>query len=110
MTDHSQEIVLSILPGDSDRHRVVLLHRASFGNSAVLLRRESFSEAVGWFEQSSIELSPDQVGHLKQALGSVPMSRARPAHGQGRGCRAAVCPPASDEQVASISMWSQNVG
>ena len=73
------ETILSVLQGDNESSRVVVVHRRGFGVSGLVLRRESYSEAIGWFEQSSIEMSPDQVGQLKQALGTVPMSKAKPA-------------------------------
>lgn len=73
------ETILSVLQCDGDQGRVVLVHRQSFGSSELLLRRESFSEDVGWFEQSTIELSPGQLGQLKQALGVLPATKLRPA-------------------------------
>ncbi len=73
------ESILSVLQCDGDQGRVVLVHRFAFGKSEVLLRRESFSEDIGWFEQSTIELSSGQVGQLKQALAVLPTPKARPA-------------------------------
>lgn len=72
------ESILSVLQCDGDQGRVVLVHRLAFGQSELLLRRESFSEDIGWFEQSTIELSSGQVGQLKQALAVLPTSKARP--------------------------------
>lgn len=98
------ETILSVLQGDDELSRVVMIHRRGFGTNAVVLRRESYSEAIGWFEQSSVEMSPDQVGQLKQALGSVPMSRAnppRPSFGRRYD---------SGTAAMSISMATQNVG
>jgi len=71
------ETILSILQGDNDHNRVVVVHKRGFGTNCLLLRRESYSDAIGWFEQSSIEMSPDQVGQLKQSLGAVAMSKAK---------------------------------
>lgn len=72
------ESILSVLQSDDDQGRVVLVHRFAFGKSELLLRRESFSEDIGWFEQSAIELSSGQIGQLKQALAVVPTAKARP--------------------------------
>ena len=72
------ETILSVLQHDGDHDRVVLVHRQTFGNSQIMLRRESFSEDVGWFPQSTIELSPGQLGQLKQALGVLPGAKSRP--------------------------------
>ncbi len=71
------ETILSVLPGNSEHDRVVMVHRRGFGVNTVILRRESFSEAIGWFEQNAVELSTDQVGQLKQSLGVLPSSAGR---------------------------------
>lgn len=77
------ETILSVLQSDGDVDRVVLVLRQAFGHSQIVLRRESFSEDVGWFPQSTIELSPDQLGQLKQALGVLPAAKSRPALSSG---------------------------
>jgi hypothetical protein len=71
------DVILAVLSDERDDERVVLVHRREFGNHQILLRRESFSDDVGWFEQSSVAISPDQVGQLKQALGLLPGNRLR---------------------------------
>jgi hypothetical protein len=98
------ETILSVLQGDDDTSRVVLVHRKRFGYSGVVLRRESFSEAIGWYEQSSVEMSSDEVGQLKQAMGLVAMSRAKPA----KTTFARSVDSAGD--TLSISMAAQGVG
>ncbi|HBJ38002.1 MAG TPA: hypothetical protein DDZ51_25245 [Planctomycetaceae bacterium] len=98
------ETILSVLEGNDELSRVVLVHRRGFGANAVVLRRESFSEAIGWFEQSSVEMSPDQVGQLKQALGTVPMSKVKPPRTSfGRRYE-------SGSYAMSISLATQNAG
>ena len=98
------ETILSVLQGDNDSSRVVVVHRRGFGASGLVLRRESYSEAIGWFEQSSIEISPDEVGQLKQALGTVPMSKAKPARSTaGRRFD-------SGQHAMSIHLVAQNAG
>ena len=55
---------------------------------------ESFSDAVGWFTQSQIHLSPDQVAHLKGVLGpAVPA----PASRASQRASAAAAHPAAEE-------------
>ena len=71
------DVILAVLSDERDDERVALVHRREFGNHQILLRRESFSDDVGWFEQSSVAISPDQVGQLKQALGLLPGNRLR---------------------------------
>jgi hypothetical protein len=98
------ETILSVLQGDNELSRIVLVHRHGFGASGVVLRRESYSDAIGWFEQSAVEMSPDQVGQLKQALGSVPMSKAkRPRTSFGYRDN-------SGSYAMSVSMVAQNAG
>jgi len=91
------ESILSVLQCDGDQGRVVLVHRFAFGKSEMLLRRESFSEDIGWFEQSTIELSSGQVGQLKQALAVLPTSKARSI----RRWPAAATPSTGSDAVAS---------
>jgi hypothetical protein len=96
------ESILSVLQCDGDQGRVVLVHRQSFGNSEVILRRESFSEDVGWFEQSRIELSPGQLSQLKQALGVLPATKARPTTQSNWGSSAPAKPcKSSDREVTA---------
>lgn len=100
------ETILSILPGSSDHDRVVVVHRRGFGVNDVVLRHESFSEAIGWFEQNAVELSTCQVGQLKQALGVIPSSAVRRRSGCGP------CPRLADasDQPVSLRFVAQNVG
>ncbi|WP_162006776.1 hypothetical protein [Roseimaritima sediminicola] len=73
------ETILSILPGQSDDVRTVVAMRHGDDGATIELRQESFSQAVGWFMQSRIELTGDQVGGLRQTLGLVPSRSARPS-------------------------------
>lgn len=105
------DVILSTLSGETATERVVLVHRQNFGGQSVILRRESYSEDVGWFEQSSLELSPGQVGQLKQAIGVLPMSRVQRAAGPVAGCPAGSCAADCDAGTAvCLSMVAQNVG
>lgn len=98
------ETILSVLQGDHESNRIVVVHRRGFGTSGLVLRHESYSEAIGWFEQSSVEMSPDQVGQLKQALGTVPMSRVKPPRPSvNRRFE-------SGQHAMSISLATQNAG
>ena len=35
------------------------------------MRQESFSDDIGWFTQSHVDLSPDQIAQLKCVLGPL---------------------------------------
>ena len=76
MTPDFKEAVLSILPGERDTERVIVVLRLGdslpereFGTT-LELRRQSYAEGIGWFTQSSVPLNPSQVAGLRQALGS----------------------------------------
>lgn len=73
-----RETVLSVLEGESPQQRVVVVMRQFDGGGSELgLRRESWSENVGWYVQSCIDLSTDQITELRAVLGVVPTSRPR---------------------------------
>ena len=88
------ELILSTLPGDREDQRVAVVLRQEAGQSVVRLCQQTFSEAVGWFTQSSVDLAPDQVAGLKNSLGSTeaahmtgrirPVSRISGSSGQAR--------------------------
>jgi hypothetical protein len=82
------ETVLSVLPGVSANDRVMVVHRLTTGGvSELVLRKESWSEKVGWFDQGSVELSPDQVRDLRASLGSEPRYRVRHKDFSTEKCR-----------------------
>ena len=78
---HTRETTFEILESESptDRVAVSMVRCGTTGESRVRLRQESFSDAVGWFTQSQIDLSPDQVAQLKSMLGLTAMRPTRPS-------------------------------
>jgi len=81
-----RETVLSILDGHDEAHRVVVaLRHFVTGSTQMVLRHESWSEDVGWFAQSTIEMSAAQVSGLRATLGvqAAGLASASPAC---RGC------------------------
>lgn len=70
----ARETILSVLPGPTDQTttRAVVALRHTGDDTAIELRQESFSPAVGWFVQSRLDLSAEQVAGLRQTLGCVP--------------------------------------
>ncbi|MEL6895422.1 MAG: hypothetical protein AAFP90_04895 [Planctomycetota bacterium] len=70
------EILLATLPCENDQQRIsVVLCRRSVvsgenaDQSLIQLRTESYSPDVGWFTQSRIELTPQQLQALRQTMG-----------------------------------------
>lgn len=78
----SSETVLTTIPGKDDDQRVlaVLVHETGQA-SRIELRQQSWGEGLGWFTQSTVQLAPHQVAHLRAALGtsSPPAASRLPA-------------------------------
>ena len=73
-----RETILSVLESDTPGKRVVVVMRQfALGGSDLVLRHESWSEDIGWFVQSCVELAGDQIGELRSVLGVVPAGRPR---------------------------------
>lgn len=60
--------VLAVIPGATDRDRLLLVMSAAPGASLSLVQ-QSWSESTGWYNQTSIALTPDQVAQLRMSLG-----------------------------------------
>ncbi len=73
------EIEVRILPGSSEAERIaVVLCPSGEEGSRLELRQQSYSEGIGWFTQSTVQLEPSQVADLRGALGMASGSSARP--------------------------------
>lgn len=68
-----QETLLQQLPARTPNDRVSLwLVRGDFaGETRLRLRQESFSDDVGWYTQSQIDLTTEQWSLLKSAFGAA---------------------------------------
>ena len=86
------ETLLGVLPGATDDRRTAVVRRRGLcGAESVCLRDESFSRAVGWFPQGSVELAADRLPELRALLGLAPTA-ANPA---ARPVPAAAAAPAT---------------
>jgi hypothetical protein len=65
------ETVLSTLPSSETERLLVVLVQAAGHSSRMELRQQSFSNGIGWFTQSTVQLQPAQVAALRNALGST---------------------------------------
>ncbi|WDQ15369.1 hypothetical protein [Rhodopirellula sp. P2] len=63
---HSEEITEPSEPADDSRPFCEQL--TSVQSQPLVLRQESFSEAVGWFTQSCVEMSRDQWEMMRRTL------------------------------------------
>lgn len=75
---HRHETLLQVLTSESPTSRVSLwMVRCEFsGESRLRMRQESFSDDVGWFTQTHLDLTPDQLSQLKGGIGF----HAHPSH------------------------------
>lgn len=70
------ETIVNVFPGMDDAQRLVIaVEQESDGESRLVLRQESYSEAVGWFVQSRVAIEPNQVAGLKMSLGGTNNAR-----------------------------------
>ena len=65
------ETVLSTLPSSETERLLVVLVQAAGHSSRMELRQQSFSNGIGWFTQSTVQLEPAQVAALRNALGAT---------------------------------------
>jgi len=69
----ASETLLAVLPAEVPTERVTLvLIQLGEGSSQVVLRQESWCDKLGWCVQKTIQMTPQQVGALRAALGQVP--------------------------------------
>jgi hypothetical protein len=73
----TSETVLTSIPA-SDTERLLIVLVQSPHGSRMELRQQSFSAGLGWFTQSSVQLEPNQVAALRNALGSSTPERRLP--------------------------------
>ncbi|WP_425617097.1 hypothetical protein NA78x_000767 [Anatilimnocola sp. NA78] len=65
----SSETILSAIPAQSDKERLIVVLVQKSEGSRLELRQQSYGEGVGWFTQSTVQLEPGQVAQLKNSLG-----------------------------------------
>jgi len=72
MDMHSyQETPLNLLPGDTETERLQVVLVQESGDRHIELRQQSFSDSMGWYNQSSVHLSHQQWAALKMTMGGT---------------------------------------
>ncbi|MEM8668576.1 MAG: hypothetical protein AAGG48_13740 [Planctomycetota bacterium] len=90
-----QETVLNVFPGQDENQRLVIAIEQEPGQeSRLVLRQESYSEAIGWFIQSRVAIEPNQVAGLRLALGGSTLGASSTRQGQSPAQEAATTEPA----------------
>ena len=69
MNGHQKEVVLAVVEGDSPGQRLVFATKTGASERPILLRQESYSPDVGWFTQSCIEMTRQEMVLLRNAMG-----------------------------------------
>ena len=73
----SEEAVLAIIPDETQEHRMVFIAKSGAHAMPIVLRQESYSPGVGWFTQSQIEMTRQQMVMLRATLGTCSDSQSR---------------------------------
>lgn len=60
--------ILDVLPSDQPHQRLMILRECKEGSDQLVLQQESFSKDVGWFTQSRVCITQDQLCGLKVLL------------------------------------------
>ena len=74
----NSETVLTNIPASETERLLVVLVQSPHSGSRMELRQQSFSAGLGWFTQSTVQLEPNQVAALRNALGSSTPERRLP--------------------------------
>jgi len=74
----TSETVLTSIPASETERLLVVLVQSTQTGSRMELRQQSFSAGLGWFTQSTVQLEPNQVAALRNALGSSTADRRLP--------------------------------
>ena len=69
------ETPLTTIPASETERLLVVLVQSPEHGSRMELRQQSFSNGIGWFTQSTVQLEPGQVAALRNALGPAGGSR-----------------------------------
>jgi hypothetical protein len=73
------ECLLSTLPGSSETERVVvLLLQMDDGSSKISLRQQNWAEGIGWYDQKSLDLEPEQFRQLRRGPASSVVRQSLP--------------------------------
>lgn len=68
MTHAHPEYIIAVIQGDESDQRMVFASRSD-ADRPIVLRHESFSQDVGWFAQSEVEMTRQEMILLRSAMG-----------------------------------------
>ncbi len=67
----NHECLLATLPGSCETERVVVVLVQMEDGSRISLRQQNWAEGIGWYDQKSLELEPEQYRQLRRGLGAA---------------------------------------
>ncbi len=68
MTHAATEHIIAVVQGDESDQRMVFASRSDI-DRPIVLRHESFSQDVGWFTQSEVEMTRQEMVLLRSVMG-----------------------------------------
>lgn len=68
MTHAATEYIIAVVQGDESDQRIVFASRSDV-DRPIVLRHESFSQDVGWFTQSEVEMTRQEMVLLRSVMG-----------------------------------------
>jgi hypothetical protein len=71
MTTGSEVILATLAGAHEDERLEIALCQQPGERSRLELRQQSWSEGIGWFTQSRVQLEPHQVADLRGVLGTA---------------------------------------
>ena len=72
----NHECVLSTLPGAVETERVlVVMIQSPDGGNRISLRQQNWAEGIGWYDQKSLDLEPEQFRQLRRGFSAAPAPR-----------------------------------
>ncbi len=77
ITEDAVEFELASIAGDDVNSRLVFVLKSKAGVGSFLLRRQSYSRDVGWFSQSEIEMTREEMVAMRSALGATESNACR---------------------------------
>ena len=81
MVSEVVEVELASIAGSDDVSRLLFIMRTVRNENSYLLKRQTFSPNVGWFDQSEIQMSHSEMVAMRSALG-VPAGKSTNIRGR----------------------------
>lgn len=99
----SRTEILDVLPSDHPHQRLMVIRESGENGDQLVLQQESFAHDVGWFTQSRVCVTQDQLCGLKVLLTGRASALAAPKPYNRNNYQSVACEEASaDECILSF--------